>query len=59
MKNSFIATKGMNALIEKETGKLLSHCGLLIQNVDGKAKLEIAYSLLPEFWNKRFAIESA
>ncbi len=50
---------GMNALIEKETGKLIGHCGLLIQNVDGKPELEIAYSLLPEFWNKGFATESA
>ncbi len=49
----------MNALIEEETGKLIGHCGFLIQNVDGKAELEIAYSLLPEFWNKRFAIELA
>lgn len=50
---------GMNALIEKETGKLIGHCGLLIQNVDRKIEMEIAYSLLPNFWNKGFASESA
>ena len=50
---------GMNALIEKETGKLIGHCGLLIQNVDKKSEFEIGYSLLPEFWNKGFATESA
>lgn len=50
---------GMNALIEKTSGKLIGHSGLLIQTVDGKIKLEIAYSLLPEFWNKGYAIEAA
>ncbi|WP_242202718.1 GNAT family N-acetyltransferase [Aestuariivivens insulae] len=50
---------GMNALIERATGKLIGHCGLLIQNVDEKQELEIGYSLLPKFWNKGFATESA
>ena len=50
---------GMNALIEKKTGILIGHCGLLIQEVDKITELEIGYSLLPEFWNKGFATESA
>ena len=50
---------GMNALIEKQSGKLIGHCGLLVQNVDSKSELEIGYSLLPEFWNQGFATESA
>jgi len=50
---------GMNALIEIKTGKLIGHCGLLVQNVDRITELEIAYSLLPEFWNKGYATESA
>ena len=50
---------GMNALIEKASGNLVGHCGLLVQNVDGVAELEIAYSLLPSFWNKGFASEAA
>lgn len=50
---------GMNALIEKQSGKLIGHCGLLVQNVDGVSELEIGYSLLPEFWNKGLATESA
>lgn len=50
---------GMNALIEKVTGKLVGHAGLLIQTVDGSQELEIAYSLLPAFWNKGYASEAA
>lgn len=50
---------GMNALIEKKTGKLIGHCGLLLQKVDGISELEIGYSLIPKFWNKGFATESA
>lgn len=50
---------GMNALIEKVTGKLIGHCGLLIQNVDGAQELEIGYSLLPNFWNRGFATEAS
>jgi [ribosomal protein S5]-alanine N-acetyltransferase len=50
---------GMNALIEKSSGKLVGHAGLLMQQVDGVAELEIAYSLLPEFWGKGYAIEAA
>ncbi|MDO5969232.1 GNAT family N-acetyltransferase [Flavivirga aquimarina] len=50
---------GMNALIEKETNKLVGHCGLLIQTVDNKPEVEIGYSILPKFWNRGFATESA
>ena len=50
---------GMNALIEKQSGKLIGHCGLLVQKVDGVKELEIGYSLLPKHWNKGFASEAA
>lgn len=50
---------GMNALVEKASGKLVGHCGLLKQKVDGIDELEIAYSLLPAFWNKGYATEAA
>ena len=50
---------GMNALIEKATGKLIGHAGLLVQTVDGLAELEVAYSLLSKFREKGFASEAA
>lgn len=50
---------GMNALIEKGSNKLIGHAGLLVQQVDGKAELEVAYSLLPEQRNKGYATEAA
>jgi [ribosomal protein S5]-alanine N-acetyltransferase len=50
---------GMNALIEKASGKLVGHAGLLVQTVDEISELEIGYSLLPEFWNRGYAIEAA
>ncbi|NER15225.1 GNAT family N-acetyltransferase [Leptobacterium flavescens] len=50
---------GMNALIEKKSGKLVGYCGLLVQSVDGQTELEIGYSILPEFWKRGFASEAA
>jgi ribosomal-protein-alanine N-acetyltransferase len=50
---------GMNALIEKSTGKLIGHCGLLVQLVDNLPELEIGYSLLPYFRGKGYAFEAA
>ncbi|MBX2970649.1 MAG: GNAT family N-acetyltransferase [Cyclobacteriaceae bacterium] len=50
---------GMNALIEKSTGALVGHAGLLVQVVDGIEELEIAYSLQPHFRGKGFATEAA
>ena len=50
---------GMNALIEKASGTLIGHCGLLVQQVDGKPELEIAYSLLRPFRNNGYATEAA
>ena len=50
---------GMNALILKTTGELVGLSGMLVQQVDDKQELEIAYSILPKFWNNGFASEAA
>lgn len=50
---------GMNALIEKTTGKLIGQCGLLIQTIDDIEELEVGYSLIPEARGKGFALEAA
>jgi ribosomal-protein-alanine N-acetyltransferase len=50
---------GMNALIEKSSGMLIGHSGLLVQQVDGMKELEVGYSLLPRFRDKGLAREAA
>ena len=50
---------GMNALISKSTGKMVGQCGLLIQNIEAEERMEIGYSVLPEYWGKGFASEAA
>ena len=50
---------GLNAVIEKESGKLVGHVGLLTQKVGKIIELEVAYSLLPEHWKKGYASEAA
>jgi len=49
----------MNALIEKQSGKLIGYAGLLMQTVDEKTELEVAYSLRPDYRNQGFAAEAA
>lgn len=49
----------MNALIDKESGRLVGQSGLLVQEVEGEKRLEVSYSILPEFWRKGYAFEAA
>ncbi|MDG5491912.1 GNAT family N-acetyltransferase [Psychroserpens sp. SPM9] len=50
---------GMNALIDKHSGAFIGQCGLLIQTVEDEERLEIGYSILPEYWGKGYAQEAA
>ncbi len=50
---------GMNVLIDKETNAFVGQCGLLVQTVEGEERLEIGYSILPQFWGKGYASEAA
>jgi len=50
---------GLNVLIDKNTNEFVGQCGLLVQTVEGKERLEIGYSILPEFWGNGYASEAA
>ncbi len=49
---------GMNAMVTKDTNKLIGLAGLLVQNINGKQELEIGYSVLPEHWRQGYAFEA-
>ena len=49
----------MNVLVDKKTGKMVGQCGLLIQKIEGETRLEIGYSILPQYWGKGYATEAA
>jgi RimJ/RimL family protein N-acetyltransferase len=50
---------GLNMLERKDTGEPVGQCGLLTQEVDGVAELEIGYHLLPAHWHQGYATEAA
>ncbi len=49
----------MNALIDKKSNRLIGQSGLLIQTIEDEQRLEVSYSILPEFWRQGFAFEAA
>jgi ribosomal-protein-alanine N-acetyltransferase len=49
----------LNVVSERATGKPLGMVGLLTQEVDGMAELEVGYHLLPSAWGKGMASEAA
>lgn len=50
---------GQNVLISKENNQLIGQSGLLVREAENEFELEIAYSILPQFRGKGFAIEAA
>ncbi len=50
---------GLHALELRSTGEPVGQCGLLTQEVDGVAELEIGYHLLPAQWGNGYATEAA
>jgi len=50
---------GLNVLLDKHTNEFIGQCGLLIQKVENKERMEIGYSILPQYWRKGYALEAA
>ena len=46
-------------VIEKETGQIIGHCGILEKDIDGRNQYEIVYVLAKSAWGKGFATEVA
>ncbi len=44
-------------VVEKETGQVVGHCGLLEKEVDGRTEIELTYVLSPSVWGKGYATE--
>jgi ribosomal-protein-alanine N-acetyltransferase len=44
-------------VIEKETGQLVGHCGLLDKQVAGRPEIELTYILAASAWGKGYATE--
>ncbi len=50
---------GLWAAALLESGELIGRCGLLAQQVDDVAEIELAYLLSPRFWGRGLASEAA
>jgi ribosomal-protein-alanine N-acetyltransferase len=50
---------GMQILLHRETGEIIGQSGLLAQEVDGIAELEVGYHILRKHWGQGYAPEAA
>ena len=48
---------GLWAMIEKQQGQLIGHCGL--QWLQNTPEIELAYAIAPEYWNQGLTTEAA
>jgi ribosomal-protein-alanine N-acetyltransferase len=46
-------------VVEKETGRVVGHCGLLEKDVGGNAEIELTYVFARSAWGKGYATEIA
>jgi ribosomal-protein-alanine N-acetyltransferase len=50
---------GLWATIHKETGKFIGRCGLLPWTIDGQHEVEVAYTIVRDYWGQGLATEVA
>jgi len=50
---------GLWETIYKETGRFIGRCGLLPWTIEGQNEVEVAYSLVQDFWGQGLATEAA
>jgi len=43
---------GLWATIHKETGRYIGRCGLLPWTIEGRAEVEVAYTIAQNFWGQ-------
>lgn len=46
-------------VVEKNSGRVIGHCGLLDKEVEGQAEVELVYVFHPAVWGKGYATEAA
>lgn len=49
---------GLWTVIEKASGDVIGHCGLLDKEIDGRSKIELVYVVVPRFWGRGYATEA-
>jgi len=46
-------------VIEKSSGTLVGHCGLLEKEIEGKSEIEVIYVIKKKYWGRAYASEAA
>ena len=46
-------------VIERASGRVVGHCGLLDKEIDGVTEIELTYVIAPECWGRGYATEIA
>lgn len=45
-------------VVEKDSGRIIGHCGLLDKEVEGQVEIELVYVFHPAVWGKGYATEA-
>ena len=57
--NPWAETYDLWPVIEKATGRVVGHCGLLDKEVEGSLEIELNYIMAPAVWGNGYATEIA